>query len=51
MESYCSKFYSEEVKHIEVNGFSVEEAELYSKQHIKNIYICSYIYLLKYVGS
>ena len=45
MESYCSKFYSEEVKYIAVNRFSIAEAELYSKEHIKNVYIYIYIYV------
>ena len=47
VESSCSKFYSEEVKHMAVNRFSVAEAELYSKEQIKNvyIYICKYTYL------
>ena len=48
MESYCFKFYSEEDKHIAVNRFSIAEAELYSKEHIKNVYICKYTYLNMY---
>ena len=43
--SYCCKFYSEEDKLIAVNRFSIAEAELYSEEHIKNVYICKYIYL------
>ena len=50
MESYCSKFYSEEVKYIAVNRFSIAEAELYSKEHIKNVYIYIYIYIYIYVN-
>ena len=45
VESYFSKFYSEEVKHIAVNRLSIAEAELYSKEHIQNVYICKYTYL------
>ena len=44
VEPYCFKFYSEEDKHIAVNCFSIAEAELYSKEHIKKIYI----YIHKY---
>ena len=33
------KFYSEEDKHIAVNRLSITEGELYSKEHIKNVYI------------
>ena len=50
MESYCCQFYSEENKHIAINCFSIAEAELYSKEHIKNVYIYrKYTYLAKYV--
>ena len=45
VESYFFKFYSEEVKHIAVNRLSIAEAELYSKEHIQNVYICKYTYL------
>ena len=46
--SYCCKFYSEEDKHIAVNRFSIAEAELYSKELIKNVYISKYTYLNMY---
>ena len=50
MESYCHKFYSEEVKDIAVNRFIIAKAELYSKEHIKNVYIYVNIHtVLKYV--
>ena len=45
VESYYCKFYSEEDKNIAINRFSIAEAELYSKKHIKNVYICKYTYL------
>ena len=50
VESYCCKFYSEEDKYIAVNHFSIAEAELYSKEHIKNVYsnIYKYTYLNMY---
>ena len=48
VESYCCKFYSEEDKNTAINRFSITEAELHSKEHIKNVYTCNYTYLNMY---